>query len=583
MFTGVTMANIDINDIEGAYSTENLDLEKLFLDLYVGEILAAPNTIFPQETAKRVYEKVTDYVTRFSKNELQKCKKFTHARVIAHTFFDSYYSFSDNLKTGQYAPYAHEQLAANMSGNNCTNIIPEVYLWCEALNLKPQIVQFFDFKDIKLKKDEEEAISPSHFSLILEVGRKHKYLLDPFYSTFGPIVEQQPDYIKVGKSGGRPARKRIFREMLPYSAEQFVQMMDRLHRPAESLDMLVAGQKVYSSQTIAKHRGCVLMVYYHDEKNTLSTRLYAPQKPLSDKAVYGHMKLNDDGDITDQSLELFLAKDSGWDSLVQGKKVAQTDLAALRKLRRELHQLSKPDGKKFRIQNHQRLGPALLVNERASSSLADLTESMYQNLSMTEQQALHPLVLARTLYEYERPSENYLYAPEEHDARLLALALKEKEGLHQLEPLKNLLWFRDWKLQKVDSDRVRRARAAIRRHDEKMMEVVEEINALNHLRYNHKKAYSRSMDKVLFAKTLEGKNLDDLESMVAERNLDPRLGYVAMVADFIPFVLEAQDDLELKLYRQPIKEKVIHRRRQKNSIKMDTELVVISDMEMVAE
>jgi hypothetical protein len=209
---------------------------------------------------------------------------------------------------------------------------------------------------------------------------------------------------------------------------------------------------------------------------------------------------------------------------------------------------------------------------------------MYQKLSATEQQALYPLVLARTLYEYERPAEKYLYPSEEHDARLLSLAVKEREALSKNQILKNLLWFTDWKLQKVNPGQERRTRHAIRRYDEKMIKVVEEINALNNLRYLNKKAYSRAMDKVLFAKTLPGQTVEDLEAMVSKRNLDPRIGYLAMVADFIPFALEAQDDLELKLYRQPIKEKVIQRRRKMNgTLDPNIELVVASDMEQIAE
>ena len=73
--------------------------------------------------------------------------------------------------------------------------------------------------------------------------------------------------------------------------------------------MLIAGQRVYELKTIAKTSGCTSMVYYRDETNTLSIRLYIPQKPLSDKALYCHMALNDEGNISKISLECYLAKD----------------------------------------------------------------------------------------------------------------------------------------------------------------------------------------------------------------------------------------------------------------------------------
>src|SRR3989338_3112723 len=564
---------------------ETVELAETFLSLYMSGALTAPNKVFPQDTVGRVYERAAKFLDTFPKKG--KRTLYQVATPIADTYIDSYYSFTDNLRTGDYAPYPHEQTELNMSGNNCTTIIPEVYLFCEAVGLKPEIVQFFDFQDIKNKKDQQEVISPSHYSLIIDVGRKHQYLFDPFYHTFGPIREQGEDYIKVGKCRGRPARKRIFRKILPYSAHDFVQMMDRLHDPAESLDMLIAGQKVHSSKTVPKTNGCTLMVYYHDGNNSISTRLYIPQKPLTDKVVYAHMALNDGGIITKLILECYLAKDSGWDSLVDPKKVCETDFSTALLLRRKLHGLKNTGGKKFQLKNHGRLAAALLqADEQSRESLSSITDKMYQHLTAAEQQKLRPLILARTLYEFERPSEQHLYRPEEHDARLLKLAKQEKEAQVNIQPVKDLLWFQGWKLNKLSRNETRRARYAHRRHEEKMGEVAEEINTLNYLREGNKKAYSRAMDKVLFTETIKECSQDDLEKMVGERNLDPRIGYLAMVADFVPFIAEGQEDLELRLYRQPITEKVIARQMKKKAIteNVNQQLTAASEMELaVAE
>ena len=299
------------------FSDESIELATKWLSLHKDGMLTAPNKNFPQDSVARLYERAARFLETFSKKSSS--KPYVLASVIAAAYLDSYYSFTDNLRTGHYAPYPHEQIEFNMVGNNCTTIISEVYLLCEALGLKPEIAQFFGFKDIKTKKDEEEAVSPSHYSLIIDVDRKHRYLLDPFYTIFGPILKQEKDYIQVGKCQDRPARKRTFRKILSYTAQDFVEMMDRLHDPAESLDMLVAGQRV-QRKTVAKTEG-TFMVYYHDQSNTVSTRLYLPQKPLTDKAVYARMALDDQGDVTKLLLECYLAKDSGWDSLVDPKKV----------------------------------------------------------------------------------------------------------------------------------------------------------------------------------------------------------------------------------------------------------------------
>ena len=116
--------------------------------------------------------------------ERTRAKPYALAACIAGAYFKSNYSFTDNLSTGCYAPYPHEYTELNLSGYNCTTIIPKVYLLCETIGLKPEIVQFFDFQNIRTEKDKAGVISPSHFSLIVDVGRKHKYLFDPFYYTF---------------------------------------------------------------------------------------------------------------------------------------------------------------------------------------------------------------------------------------------------------------------------------------------------------------------------------------------------------------------------------------------------------------
>ena len=46
---------------------------------------------------------------------------------------------------------------------------------------------------------------------------------------------------------------------------------------------------------------------------------------------------------------------------------------------------------------------------------------------------------------------------------------------------------------------------------------------------------------------------DNLEKMVRDKNLDARVGYL-LWWQIYPFYHGGRDDLELKLYRQPIKE-----------------------------
>ena len=152
---------VSLKDIKSPFSGEEdkeaIELAEQWLSLYERGIISAPNQVFPKDTVGRIYEKAAGYLELLSKKSSG--KPYVYATDIANAFIGSYYSFTDNLRTGHYATYAHEQVELNMTGNNCTTIIPEAYLWCEALGLKPEIVQFFDFQDIRIKKDKKERLT----------------------------------------------------------------------------------------------------------------------------------------------------------------------------------------------------------------------------------------------------------------------------------------------------------------------------------------------------------------------------------------------------------------------------------------
>jgi len=76
------------------------------------------------------------------------------------------------------------------------------------------------------------------------------------------------------------------------------------------------------------------------------------------------------------------------------------------------------------------------------------------------------------------------------------------------------------------------------------------------------------MDKVLFAQRYEGASVADLDGAVEGQDLDWRVGYLAMVADFIPYAfagvdgskVKVRDELELKLFMEGIQKRVRARR-----------------------
>lgn len=510
--------------------------------------------VFPEETVKKIYELAAIERENNKKLKNRDYKLFKH---ICNGNF--HYGFEDNLRTGQYSHYYHERQDKHIYGYNCTNVIPSVYLHAEALGFKPQIVQFSGYRDIKKGEDnKDQKDDAAHFALIIDVGKKQFFLVDPFYRIFGPILEHREGYMRIGKTNVSVARRREFKELCYYSTGDFAAMMERLLDPAESLEMLVAGQRVYRSRI--NSFSCDLKIFYDDEHNAVKTRLFVDHTAITNKAVIYTMQLNDEGETLETKLDLYLAKDTTWAGLVEEKKVASTDLPTFQKLRRELRKIAD-------IDKSRRIGPALLKREnrdRAASILEIITETS-ANMSEAELQKIRPQILARTLYEHETPQSEYLYAHSRHDSRLLSLKRQELKLRDEVQPINDRLFFHDWRVIRLDQSEAQRLKRKKEKICAKDGKIVPEVNALNYLRFVKKQLYFRTMDMVVFAERLKGRSVEELESEVAKKELDTRIGYLAMVVDFFPYVFKKREDLELKQYMGHIREKVKARREKKIS------------------
>src|SRR3989344_8149155 len=89
------------------------------------------------------------------------------ARHITRWFQHSY-GFYDHLKTGNYAPFPHERKEESIYDYNCTTVITPLFLYCQEYKLKPEIVQFLGFREIKEKKDYDKPNLNSHYALFVD-------------------------------------------------------------------------------------------------------------------------------------------------------------------------------------------------------------------------------------------------------------------------------------------------------------------------------------------------------------------------------------------------------------------------------
>ncbi len=501
--------------------------------------------------------------SRWIGNELKDEHKLGYARGILDSHKNSPYGFLSNLQTGNYAHWPHEISNQYLPDTNCTTVIPSVYLACEMACLKPQIIQFHHFRCIREKEDQKDPFGEHHFALIIDANKKHRYLLDPFLGTLGPILRQTAHQMKVGK-GRSKAETREFKKVVYYSPETFAAMMKRLKEPAESLDMLVAGQKVYEDKPSHGKTGCTLMVYYDDRANSLTTRLFIPQVDFPAKAVYNTMNLNEQGGVEETGLKLVVAKEAHWNSLSEEKIIARTDFSALQAVRRELRKVAP---------SPYRLGPELLKrrNSKAAEDLLELVQQLWDKLLPSEQQALRPQVYGRTLYELTQPRKQYLFRQQERDERLVTLVNEYWKKEDQQSALQRKVFFHKRRIQRMDKNRVRRIERQRQTMQKELDKVNKDSDALLHLRWYSKPAYDRNRDKWLFSRSLE-KSLRKswgrptaaaLEQRIQERQLDWRIGYLAMIAEYIPLVFDRENNLELKFCRDSIKEKVTARRAKR--------------------
>ncbi len=500
---------------------------------------------FPEESVQKEYEQMELF-----KTDNPKCKALQGAEAIVRTFKgEGVYGFIDNLRTGLYAPWPHERYDQNIARLNCTTIIPRIYLWTEALGYKPQIVQFRDWRELSSKKDEDKPRANSHFALIIDVGKKHPYLLDPFWGICNPIVEQTPTRMRLEKNKSYRKRKREYSALWEYSPEEFATMIDELHDPAQSLEMLACGQKVDGGLFLAKEVGCPLMIYYDTQPNRVRTRLEIPQAAITDKVVFCNLEYDKNGNVEKTSLELCLVKDTYWDGVIGKVAIAQGSFEELEKIKKITDRLKLQKSKR-------RLGSLLQQQPKEADGLCQLTTELYQRLTAEEKAGLQKRLLTRTLYELSEPEKEYLTTEEGRFAEIERLRAKEVDNHRKRRDLEERLWKESWKIEKLEKAESRRLKLRRGRLDKRNDKIVSDLKDLLVLHWNDKAKYHRRIDQVEFAKQYKMSSEEELAEEVQKRGYNPMVGYAAMVADFLPFVFEARENVELKRYQASIGEKI---------------------------
>ncbi len=483
------------------------------------------------------------------------------ARTVMKIMTKKRYGFHDQLRTGNFAPYTTEAIIENISGDNCTTIIPDAYLYCHYFGLNPEIVRFVDFWS---EDDDDKPRYQSHYALLVHVGRKQPFLMDPFHSLFGPVLEldEEEGRMRIGKHGEYNKVTRRFRELQYYTEEEMARLMEHWKTPAGSLDMLIAGQQIEKNLWVHK-TSCSLMLYYDDQENIITTRLYIPQVGIRDKVIYCHIKADNEGNPGATWLELWRAKGDGWNDLIGGEKIAETTFAEMEKLRRVL----KPA---ISLKEYERIGPALYKKRdlwgKAMAAVPFCTQPLEEWVQKEDVERRARLFFLRGLYEHESPEQEYVFSARERKNLLYESEREIWRLLHKETPLQQ----RTWKLRYgmlyerqpgIRRKKLREAESEKRKITGPRKELEKRLTEHVQLRVEDAKLYERHMDMVLFVQQRKGRYQEPPN--VDGHREDIQLGHLAMVADYLPYVLKARNYLELTRFWDVLQPKIAARQQRR--------------------
>jgi hypothetical protein len=506
---------------------------------------------FPQGSVKLLQDQLDKFRKLYPKNV---STRFGLACSIAAGVGSMTYGFRDNLLLDQYSPFPHEAKEGQVAMVNCTTVIPYLYIPAELGGLNPQIVEFFDTSDEEKNRvsDYPPMDSKGHYGIIIDVGRKHKYLLDTTMARFGPILEETSTRMRIGKNGGYLPVIRTFSRAERRTPEEFAAMMRAAQEPGKSLDMLIAGQRMWFGKKTAQ-ADCTFMVYYEDSENRLFTRMYIPQPGISDKVIFCNMYMDDEGTIKRKTLSLYTARAPNWDTLLRPRQIGEATFRELLALRRAAKTLGK--NKKLR------LGPLFLdasFSER--SRLLEIIERI--DARLPNQEHIRRQLVMRTLYEGTNPDQEFVYTQEDHDRRVIELMKEEERVRLERIPIITKTDMHKFKVRRLERRQAARLKRESDKLDRRKRRLDLEVSKLLAQKEREKEIYRRTQDMIIFAQNRTKISTAELEEEAKKQYLEPVIGRIAMIEDFARYAQAGRKDLEFRTFMDPIPSKIRARKKR---------------------
>ena len=329
-------------------------------------------------------------------------------------------------------------------------------------------------------------------------------------------------------------------------------MMNKLKEPAQSLEMLISGQKIYQkNQLKIMESPASLMIYYNEELNRITTRLNISQLYVSDKSILCHLDMDDSGRVRKTSLELFLADESTWMDLPGAVKVAEFPYSFVGNIRKTIG--------KAHSEGKVRVGSlcSRIKQLPGMSDLLENTEELFSQLSFEQKKILYPKLVNRFLYEVSAPLKKHHFRKKDREQHLIDLEEIHYEFLEKLLPLTHRQKIDAWDIKKLTKKTKANIKDKIETLNDGNDKVVDEINDLNRLRRNFPSVYHRLMDKVLYAQNVLPKlDTEQFANEIENNQSIIQIGYLAMINDFIPYIHRARNELLLSRFQKDIGKRV---------------------------
>lgn len=379
------------------------------------------------------------------------------------------YGFADNLETGLWAPWPHE-----LKTVNCQTAASVVYIVAKELGLKPQLKSV-----IGLRKPGETPYG-HHLWVEVDVGRRHRMIVDPMQSIFG-YAEYSRNKIHLVRDNQYTHKRDIeFGCIVPLTEKEYCEKLEYQRTPKGKLTMLYEGQKVKAVSrdgwnSTRRWQGPWWIRYDPELPAVESIVLFSRQK-LQYRIITATALLENNA-VKGMSASFVYAKDYSWLSFQEPKLLANVDIETVRPLVKAVT--------KFKPADYDSLENILLGHrthcrqdvQAVADAVKNIAAGEYCGFCARAGTAERGMLLAEAAYQEARAGKRTVYSMEDLRHELMLQhenqaafedernALARKANLHYARlKVTPGIWAKYWPVQRESTGKFDEVRTLMQLH-----------------------------------------------------------------------------------------------------------------------